>query len=76
MALNRSLLSEERFGPRLKNVNDDEDVFLLPAAPEAASPEADGDLSLVGVADRRFFNMVRPSLPSNHFCFLPAHISS
>ena len=74
-ALKRSLLSEERFGPRLKNVSDDEDAFLLPGASDSAE---EGDLSLVGVADRRFFNMVRPrpSLPSNHFCFLPAHISS
>ena len=74
-ALKRSLLSEERLGPRLKNVSDDEDAFLLPGASEAAAAE-EGDLSLVGVADRRFFNMVRPSLPSNHFCFLPDHISS
>ena len=73
-ALKRSLLSEERLGPRLKNVSDDEEAFLLPGASEAAAEE--GDLSLVGVADRRFFNMVRPSLPSNHFCFLPDHISS
>ena len=76
-ALKRSLLSEERLGPRLKNVSDDEDAFLLPGASEAAAAAAEeGDLSLVGVADRRFFNMVRPALPSNHFCFLPAHISS
>ena len=37
--------------------------FLLPDGSPAAAE--DGDLSLVGVADRRFFNMVLRHFPSH-----------